>query len=305
MPSSVEGSAPCDFNAAVDAFLYALQYERRLSTHTLSNYARDLKGFAAFLRDTRTLPEIAVNDVRSFVAKRHHEGLKPKSITRSLSALRSFFHFCEQRAWITLNPAAVVRNPKLPKKLPKTIDADSVQALLQVPVSKEILIRDKAILEAFYSSGMRLSELVGLNLLDLDLASGEARVIGKGDKARVVLLGQYAVQALKAWLNVRKIWEKENHTALFISESGKRLSARAIQKRLQKWAATQHTTLHPHQLRHSFASHLLESSADLRAVQALLGHADIATTQIYTQLDFQHLMKVYDACHPRAKKDKS
>jgi len=302
LPSSVEGSAPCELTGAIDQFIYSLKNERRLSEHTLSNYARDLNEFAHSLTLTVKLADITVTHVRTFVAKRHHSGLGPKSITRKLSALRSFFEFCNKRGFMKVNPAKAVRNPKLPKKLPKPVDADKLHALLNETVSEGILLRDKAILEVFYSSGMRLSELVGLNLNDLDMEAGEARITGKGDKSRVALLGQHAIKALKEWMNVRHLWQKTNLAALFISESGKRLSARAIQLRIQKWGARHQTGLHPHQLRHSFASHLLESSGDLRGVQELLGHEDIATTQIYTQLDFQHLLKTYDACHPRAKK---
>jgi integrase/recombinase XerC len=292
--------------AQVDLFLQKLQHEKHYSSHTLSNYARDLARFTAFL-STRALHDWSMIDetlLRDYLATRHRQHMAARSLQRELSSLRSFFNFLIQEQRLTHNPAKHLQAPKAERALPTALDVDQMQQFLQISADDPLAIRDKAILELFYSSGLRLSELTQLNLLDVDLHDGMVNVIGKGRKARRVPLGAYAQHAIRAWLNTRTQFPKHSTTpALFLSQQGLRVSTRNIQQRLRGWAQKQGlgVHVHPHMLRHSFASHLLESSGDLRAVQELLGHSDISTTQIYTHLDFQHLAKVYDQAHPRAK----
>jgi integrase/recombinase XerC len=287
----------------LDRFFYTLKHERRLSPHTLDNYGRDLQRFIQHLADLAItkLVDVRESHISSYVAQRHRQQLHAKSIQRELSAIRSFFNFLITEQQLKTNPAREVRAPKIGRKLPKTLDVDQLQHLLNINETTPLAIRDKAILELFYSSGLRLSELVNLNLEQLDLKQGLVTVTGKGNKTRVVPIGSQAIDAIRTWLKIRS--PRQQTSAVFLSQQGKRLSARSIQQRLHYWAQKQALPahLHPHMLRHSFASHILESSGDLRAVQELLGHSDINTTQIYTHLDFQHLANVYDKAHPRSK----
>ena len=287
------------------AYLRHLKDERRLSPHTLYAYRHDLSTFLAFCR--RGTIELAGLDsyaVRQFAAECHRKGLSPRSIARRLSAVRRFLAYLVQERVLTSNPAVGVQAPKPTQRLPATMDTDQVASLLALPGDDLLTVRDRAMLELFYSSGLRLSELVRLNLAELDLADQTVRITGKGNKTRVVPVGRYAVAALESWIELRAALAAVDEDALFISRRGTRLAGRTVQARLKQWARRQGAGLaiHPHMLRHSFATHMLESSGDLRAVQELLGHASISTTQIYTQLDFQHLAHIYDQSHPRARR---
>lgn len=288
-------------------FLDKLRYERQLSPHTLAAYQRDLKCFTDFLttQSVTDLKQIDEQHIRNFLAWRHRQGIQSKSLQRQLAAVRTFFNYLLNDGKLAYNPAKGVQAPKVARKLPATLDVDQTGQLLEIKGDAPLTIRDKAILELFYSSGLRLSELVNLDLHKVDLHDAIVDVIGKGSKDRRLPVGRKAISAIQAWLAIRSDFLKETqNSALFLSQRGTRLSARSIQKRMNDWAIKQGIDIHvhPHMLRHSFASHMLESSGDLRAVQELLGHADISTTQIYTHLDFQHLAKVYDAAHPRARK---
>jgi integrase/recombinase XerC len=290
----------------VEAYLHKLRHQRRLAGHTLSNYARDLQRFMQFL-DTLAIDRWDKVDeacIRQFIAQRHRQQISARSNQRELSALRGFFNYLISEHNFRYNPAQAVQAPKAKQALPKTLDVDQVQQLVEIKADTPLAIRDKAILELFYSSGLRLSELVNLDLDKMKLDEALVEVKGKGDKTRRVPIGRKAMTALRNWLNIRSDYIKEDTPAVFLSERGTRLSPRSIQQRLRHWAQVQGmpSHVHPHMLRHSFASHILESSGDLRAVQELLGHSDINTTQIYTHLDFQHLAKVYDKAHPRANK---
>jgi integrase/recombinase XerC len=295
-----------DFDRWLDSFIDHLTGERRLSPRTCDSYRRDLARFGEFLReqDGGAWTRVDASQVRAFVAWRHRRGVGGRSIQRELSALRSFFKFALREGRVRVNPAVGVGAPKSPQKLPSVLDADHVAGLLEVDAKTPLAIRDRAMLELVYSSGLRLAELVGLDLGDVDLREGLVAVTGKGRKRRIVPVGRHARDAVERWLEARSSFVERDHPALFLSVRGGRLSARAVQSRFERWARLQgvEARLHPHMLRHSFASHMLESSGDLRAVQELLGHSDISTTQVYTHLDFQHLAKVYDAAHPRARK---
>ncbi|MCP4126656.1 MAG: tyrosine recombinase XerC [Gammaproteobacteria bacterium] len=289
-------------------FLHHLQHERRLSPHTIKNYARDLKLIAAWCTEAglEDWQQLNPHQVRGFVAKRHRSGISGKTIQRELSSLRSLFSYLLREGVAENNPAQGIKAPKVKRRLPATLDTDQLSSLLDVPDDTPLSLRDLAMLELFYSSGLRLAELVSIDLLDLDLKSALLEVTGKGAKTRQVPIGRKAVAALQRWIKVRGELAQADEPALFVSNRGGRISPRTIQQRLKQWAL-QHgasRNIHPHLLRHSFASHLLESSGDLRAVQELLGHADISTTQIYTHLDFQHLANVYDKAHPRARRKK-
>lgn len=292
--------------AWIQRFLTHLQYERGLSGQTIVSYRRDLAKVAAFCdrHGIQGWGELDVQKVRALVAVHHQKGLSGRSIQRLLSALRSFSTYLQREGVVENHPAQGVSAPKGKRQLPRALDVDQVAQLLKGEPSDPLLLRDQAMLELFYSSGLRLAELVGLNLRELDLEVALVRVVGKGAKTREVPLGRQAKAALLAWLPVREAWTPRNQDAVFVSRQGRRLSPRGVQKRLRIWGLRQglDVAIHPHRLRHAFASHLLESSGDLRAVQELLGHADISTTQIYTHLDFQHLAKVYDQTHPRARK---
>ncbi len=290
----------------LDHFIGHLSGERNLSPKTCESYRRDLRRFGEFLSSKANVAVDAVDPghVRAFVAWRHRNGVGGRSIQRELSALRTFFGFLLREGRLGANPATGVAAPKSLRKLPPVLDADQVAGLLEIDEPSPMAVRDRAMLELIYSSGLRLSELVGLNLADLDLVEGLVAVTGKGRKRRIVPVGRKARAALERWLAQRPQMVKAPAKALFLSTRGARLSPRAVQSRFHRWAQVKgvEARVHPHLLRHSFASHLLESSGDLRAVQELLGHADISTTQVYTHLDFQHLAKVYDKSHPRARR---
>ena len=283
--------------------------QRNLSPHTRSNYTRDLATLREFcmkqgVNDWATLD---VHHVRAFVAARHRQGLAPKSIQRLLAAIRSFYGFLQEEHAAQRNPAEGVRAPKAAKRLPDTMDADQMARLLQIQGDEPETVRDRAVMELLYSSGLRLAELISIRLSDIDLREGLVTVTGKGRKTRIVPVGHEALSALAAWLKVRGELAKPDDVTLFVGPRGGPLSPRTVQSRLKRWGIAQGVQqgVYPHLFRHSFASHVLESSGDLRAVQELLGHANISTTQIYTHLDFQHLAKTYDATHPRARKKKS
>ncbi len=287
------------------SFIRHLKDERRLSPNTLRAYQHDLNTFLVFCgRGKIELAKLDSFAVREFAAECHRKGLNPRSIARRLSAVRRFLAYLVQERILTANPASSVRAPKPARRLPATLDADQVAGLLALQGDDLFSVRDRAMLELFYSSGLRLSELVGLDLAELDLTDRTVRITGKGDKTRIVPVGRYAVAALEAWIEVRAAIVAGDEPALFVSRRGTRLAGRSVQARLKQWAKRWGAGLpiHPHILRHSFATHLLEASGDLRAVQELLGHASISTTQIYTHLDFQHLAHIYDQAHPRARR---
>jgi integrase/recombinase XerC len=290
----------------IDGYLAHLSRERRLSPHTASNYARDLRALADFAERGNLAGWKALDSqhVRVFAAKSHAGGLNPRSVQRRLSAVRGFFNYLLRERVVTSNPAVDVRAPKAAKRLPGTLDIDQIHQLLDIPPENDLAVRDRAIMELFYSSGLRLDELVTLDLGQLDLADRTVRVMGKGRKQRIVPVGRKADEALRAWLGARAAMASPGETAVFVGKNGGRLKHRAVQTRIAYWARRKGlpTHVHPHLFRHSFATHLLESSKDLRGVQELLGHADISTTQIYTHLDFAHLARTYDASHPRAKR---
>ena len=292
--------------ALLPRFLTHLSIERRLSPHTDSNYRRDLHLFVGYCTrsDVPQWARVDSQHVRSFAAAEFRRGQSPRTIQRRLSALRSFFNFLLREGVLRANPASDVQAPKAKKRLPATLDADLMARLLSFRADEHLGVRDKAIMELFYSSGLRLSELTDLDLADLDLPDRTVRVTGKGSKTRVLPVGRFAVEALSAWLRERATIADVGEQAVFVAQSGRRISVRAVQVRVGTWAKRQGLGMHvhPHMFRHSFASHLLESSQDLRGVQELLGHSNIATTQVYTHLDFQHLAKIYDQSHPRARR---
>jgi integrase/recombinase XerC len=292
-----------------DDFFRSLASERRLSPHTLSNYRHDLALLTAYCdaHDIGQWSGIDAARARAFAAQLHRQGRSGRSIARTLSAVRSLYRYLLRRGECPHNPFAGLRAPKSGRRLPKALSVEQAARLLEIDGRAPLALRDRALLELFYSSGLRLAELVALDLDRLDLADGTVTVTGKGAKTRIVPVGNKARAALHAWLGVRAALAASGERALFLGRNGRRLGARAVQARVRQWAARQGlaTHVHPHMLRHSFASHLLESSGDLRAVQELLGHADLSTTQVYTHLDFQHLAKVYDAAHPRARRKKS
>jgi integrase/recombinase XerC len=291
-------------HASVAGFLEHLRVERRMSPHTLDAYARDLGALAEWCAadGIADWPALHGERLRAFVAGEHRRGLSPKSLQRRLSACRSFFAWQLRHGMLAADPSAGLRAPKAPRKLPQVLDPDEAARLVEVPADDALGRRDRALLELFYSSGLRLAELCALRWGDLDLAGGEVRVLGKGGKVRIVPVGRHARDALAA----HGAGEGMARDAFVFRGRSGGLSPRAVQARMRTLAQRQGIwkRVHPHLLRHSFASHVLESSGDLRGVQELLGHADIATTQIYTHLDFQHLAKVYDAAHPRAKRKK-
>ncbi len=285
--------------ALLEAYLMYLSSERGLSRHTLENYARDLRVLFAKMGKAG-LDALQIQDIRRVLAGLHAQGLSGKSLARTLSAWRGFYHYLVKRHGYTHNPCESLRAPKSPRALPKALSPDQTRQLLEAQPGTTLLTRDRAILELFYSSGLRLSELAELKLTQLDLTSGEVTVTGKGNKTRIVPVGKRAEQTLTQWLALRPT----GTDYVFPGRGGAHLGQRAIELRLKLWAvcAGLEVNVHPHVLRHSFASHLLQSSGDLRAVQEMLGHASISTTQIYTRLDFQHLAIAYDAAHPRAKR---
>lgn len=286
---------------AIEQYCEYITTIRRLSPLTVSNYQRDLSEAAQYF--AQTLPkQVLPSHVRAYAGFMHRKGFAGKSIQRKLSALRQLFHYFIRQRLHDSNPALGVRPPKSPRPLPKVLSTDEVSHLLDYEADDFFSVRDKAIVELFYSSGLRLAEIAALDVDGIDWQAATVRVTGKGSKQRIVPLGSVARTALQQWLKWRKLKVQEAEAALFISQRGTRVSHRNIQLRLEKLSLERGIAkkLHPHMLRHSFASHILESSGDLRAVQEMLGHSDIATTQIYTHLNFQHLAKTYDAAHPRA-----
>ena len=289
----------------LDAYLAHLAHERGLSLLTRENYTRDIAVLFELAGDM-PLDKLQPAHIRRFIAALHGKGLSGKSIARRLSAWRGFYDFLARRHGFGANPCVGMRPPKSPKTLPQALSPEQAARLVQIEGDDELAVRDRAICELFYSSGLRLAELVGLNVGGLDLADATVTVTGKGSKTRIVPVGRHAIEAIKAWLVRRALLIAPHQQALFVSKRGERLTPRAVQYRFKVWALKQGVAgdVHPHTLRHSFATHVLQSSGDLRAVQEMLGHANISTTQVYTHLDFQHLAKVYDAAHPRAKKKK-
>jgi len=294
--------------ADLEAFLEHLRSERQMSAHTLDGYRRDLSKVLAWCEQEQLAAWAALDTarLRRLVARLHQQGQSGRSLARLLSAVRGLYRYLLREGRCRHDPAAGLSPPKGERRLPRALDADRTQQLLDGAVEDDFIARrDHAILELLYSSGLRLAELVGLDLDRLDLSAGLVRVHGKGNKVRELPVGRKAREALAAWLPLRALTRPADG-ALFVSRQGRRIGPRAVQLRVREAGVRelgQH--LHPHMLRHSFASHVLESSQDLRAVQELLGHADIATTQIYTHLDFQHLAAVYDQAHPRARRNKS
>jgi integrase/recombinase XerC len=304
MPDSSDlASTASETRRYLDGFVSYLDHERRLSPLTRINYVRDIH---LLLHRTTTTPlaDLQPQHVRRFVADLHGKGLGGKSIARVLSSWRSFYKYLARDHGFDANPCAGVRAPKSPRMLPHTLSPDEARQLLESHASTPLELRDRAMFELFYSSGLRLSELVGLDLSRMRFADGTVEVLGKGSKTRIVPVGSAALAAIRAWLPEREKWASTETCALFIDRTGTPVAPRTVQSRLRRWGVKQGVAgrVHPHMLRHSFASHLLQSSGDLRAVQELLGHSSISTTQVYTHLDFQHLAKAYDAAHPRARR---
>jgi len=290
----------------VDAFTQYLRIEKQLSARTLEAYQRDLLKLQRYAQQRQLTHLNAINhqEIRLLLAQQHRGGSGGKTLARWLSALRSFFRFAIKRGWLEANPAEGLQAPKSPKKLPNTLDVDQASQFVQLQGDDFISLRDGAMVELMYSSGLRLAELVGCDIKDIDLAEASVRVTGKGNKQRELPVGRFAIAAIKRYLTVRGLHAHSTEAALFVSQRGNRISHRSVQARLEQISLRQGMgqPVHPHMLRHSFASHMLESSSDLRLVQELLGHANISTTQVYTHLDFQHLAKVYDSAHPRAQR---
>src|SRR5665647_664100 len=289
----------------LQGYLAWLRNEKQYSALTAENYARDLRHLFELTGET-PLADLKIHHIRRFIAQLHSKGLGGRSLARMLSAWRGFYTYLMRDHGLADNPCIGLRAPKSPRTLPQALSPDEATRMVDLPTDTTAAIRDKAIFELFYSSGLRLAELVDLDLepMRADIAAGEVRVTGKGSKTRIVPLGRFAIIALKAWLVVRDQLAKSDVTALFVGQRGSRISPRVVQLRMKQWGIKQGITsnVHPHLLRHSFATHVLQSSGDLRAVQEMLGHASISTTQVYTHLDFQYLSKIYDAAHPRAKK---
>lgn len=294
-------------SALVARFIRYLGVERQLSPITLLNYQRQLDAIIALAAEIglQSWQQCDAATVRAIAVRSRRNGLGPTSLALRLSALRSFFDWLISQGELAANPAKGISAPKTPRHLPKNIDVDDVNRLLDIDLNDPLAVRDRAMLEVMYGAGLRLSELVNLDIKHLDLESGEVWVLGKGSKERRLPIGRNAVSWIEHWLELRGLFG-DDEDALFLSKLGKRISARNVQKRFAEWGIKQglNSHVHPHKLRHSFASHMLESSGDLRGVQELLGHANLSTTQIYTHLDFQHLASVYDAAHPRAKRGK-
>jgi integrase/recombinase XerC len=302
MASGVEHRAE-SADGVVGQYLAHLANERRLSKHSTAAYRRDIDALLAGMNGAG-LAELGPAHIRRIVATLHARGLSGRTLARMLSAWRGLFRYLADRHGLKSNPCAGIRAPKSPKRLPEALTPDDAQRLVEVPGEDVFAVRDRAMLELFYSSGLRLAELAGVDWNAIDMADGTARVHGKGAKTRVVPVGRHALAALRAWREARRAFPLHDEQAVFVNRRGRRLSTRMIEARIKAAGLKQgiRQDVHPHMLRHSFASHVLQSSGDLRAVQEMLGHASIATTQIYTHLDFQHLAKAYDAAHPRAKR---
>jgi len=289
--------------SALERYLGHLRTGRRLAANTLDAYSRDGAVLLALAGDL-PLASVTSHDIRRFIAALHSKGRSPRSLARTLSSWRGLFDWLQRRHEVAANPCAGVRPPKAPRNLPQALSPDDAVRLVTVEDASQMGLRDRALFELAYSCGLRVSELTGLDLGAVDARTGEVRVTGKGSKTRIVPVGAPALAALDAWLAVRRELAPPEEKALFVGRAGRRLVPREVQRRIKRWAAAAgiEVDVHPHMLRHSFASHVLQSSGDLRAVQEMLGHASIASTQVYTHLDFQHLAKVYDAAHPRARR---
>ena len=307
---SLEGTPPTESiegkpRSALERYLDNLRTGRRLAAHTLAAYGRDARLLQSLAgeRDPATLGN---HDIRRFLATLHGKGLAPRSLARVLSSWRGFYEWLVRRREAASNPCAGVRAPKAARRLPEALSPDEAVRLVAIDDDSDLGIRDRALFELAYSSGLRVSELTGADLASLDAKTGEMRVTGKGSKTRIVPVGRAALAAIEAWLALRAKMARPGEHALFVGPRGNRITPREVQRRIKRWAALAgiEVDVHPHMLRHSFASHVLQSSGDLRAVQEMLGHASIASTQVYTHLDFQHLAKVYDAAHPRARRRK-
>jgi integrase/recombinase XerC len=290
----------------IDKFIAHLEYERRLSPLTCKHYRRDLEAFVSFCDeiDVGSWADIDSETVRAFAGTSYRRGLSARSIQRRLSAARTFFRYLSREKYIKRNPISSVPAPKHKKRLPENLDADRMARLLDIKGDGAIVDRDRAMLELLYSSGLRLAELIDLNVGDIDPNDATVQVTGKGNKDRIVPVGRKALQALASWHKSRPAMATADEKALFVSNRGQRLSPRSVQARVSYWAKRQgiDSKVYTHLFRHSFATHMLESSHDLRGVQELLGHTNISTTQVYTHLDFQHLAQIYDKTHPRARK---
>lgn len=302
------GTATEQLLVPVEQFLQYLRVERRLSPVTITNYRRQLTTLAGMMVSSKITDwaQLEPATVRMLAAKSRRTGLQPASLALRLSSLRSFLDWRVSCGEMSANPAKAVSAPKQGRHLPKNMDVDDITRLMDIESNDPLTVRDRTMLEVMYGAGLRLSELVGLNTGDIDLTGGEVRVLGKGSKERKVPLGRMAVSCLERWLELRELYDPDSPAIFISTKSGKRISGRNVQKRFEYWGVHQglNSHLNPHKLRHSFATHILESSGDLRAVQELLGHANLSTTQIYTHLDFQHLANVYDVAHPRAKRGK-
>jgi integrase/recombinase XerC len=289
----------------VSGFIAHLGNERRYSELTTENYARDLRRLFDLAADT-PLADLRSHHIRRYIAQLHSRGLSGRTLARMLSAWRSFFNYLMRDHGFRGNPCIGLRPPKAPKTLPHALSPDEAVKLVELPAHTPADLRDKAMFELLYSSGLRLAELISLDPAAIDFNDAAVTVTGKGSKMRIVPVGHHAVAALKGWLAVRSELAKSDESALFVGKNGKRISPRTVQLQLRQWGIRQGIAsgVHPHLLRHSFATHVLQSSGDLRAVQEMLGHASISTTQVYTHLDFQYLAKIYDGAHPRARKKK-
>jgi integrase/recombinase XerC len=302
--------APVALPALAEAYLSHLTFERRLSALTIDNYRRDLNDLVAFAnaaadpKRALRIDKLTATDIRRYLAATHARGMTPRAIARMLSGWRGYFKYAVQQGVGEQNPCEGVRAPKAARRLPRTLSPDEAVRLVSFEDTTAAGLRDRAAFELLYSSGLRIAELVGLNVDSIDYTSREVRVTGKGNKTRIVPVGAPAIEAVKRWLAARATHAGHTEPALFLGARGKRISASVLQSRIKQWAIKQgiDADVHPHMLRHSFASHVLQSSGNLRAVQEMMGHASIASTQVYTHLDFQHLAKVYDSAHPRAKK---
>lgn len=304
--TKAQDSGVAEWRDHLARFFIYLESERKYSKHTLSAYQRDIQAFSQFCAENNQAVWADIDEtlIRRFVSSQHRKGLSGRSLQRRLSAVRTLFNYLCRHYGLENNPADGVPAPKSPKRLPETLGVDQLNNLLAIPDDDPLARRDHAMLELLYGCGLRLSELTGLNLADVDWQQQILTVTGKGNKQRRIPFGKKATAALKIWMKERTLLLKQEEEALFLSKKGQRISNRSVQQRLKKWALKQglDSNAYPHMLRHSFASHILESSSDLRAVQELLGHANLSTTQIYTHLDFQHLAGVYDKAHPRSRK---
>jgi integrase/recombinase XerC len=291
--------------SALERYLSHLRTERRLAANTLAAYSRDGALLLALAAE-RPIGALGSQDIRRFIATLHSKGQSPRSLARILSSWRGLFDWLARRKEAGANSCAGVRAPKAARKLPEVLSPDDAVRLVSIEDTSTWGIRDRALFELAYSSGLRVSELTSLDIGAIDMGTGEARVTGKGAKTRIVPVGEHALKAIAHWIALRSRVEDVDAKALFVGRSGRRMLAREVQRRIKRWAALAglDVDVHPHMLRHSFASHVLQSSGDLRAVQEMLGHSSIASTQVYTHLDFQHLAKVYDAAHPRARRGK-